>query len=62
MPQDIEGRLKQRLLSAIKAFLLGDGGHLTGEWETVLGKKVWMTDGAKSATRHKAKGVVEGNR
>ena len=31
------------------------------EWEAVLGKKVSLNDGAKSAVRHKAKGVVKGN-
>lgn len=58
----MEGRLKRRIL------LWGNGVFDGGwwafdrhEWEAVLGKKVSVNDDAKSAVRHKAKGVVKGN-
>lgn len=49
--------------SVIKAFLMEEGWALDRlKWEAVLGKKASVGDGAKSAARHKAKGVVTGNR
>lgn len=61
-PQDIEGRL-QRRSSVWDKGIFGGGWWAPGrhEWEGVLGKKVRVNDGAKSAARHKAEGAVKGN-